>query len=441
VNYFDSLAIAFAALSFFELYRLRPCGLFFAGNNLLLCRSLSAIFSYGRPASSWYVPAHVFSRENQGTAAAILTIIFVLQVAATAILRRPPAARMGHDAPAVPRALLVLLVLFEVAVAGSSATIMSASYTQRRTYYDIELGGLHTLFTSLIIYELVRRRFLGLISAAKSFMLVFAIIAVTGYAKGNTGLPTGFLLTAAVLLLPRIGSERRLVNLARVVAVVIAIVLASATVRAVRVGLASDGLGAVSGFWGGIVELDARRADEGAGVEQVANATQTASHMLECITLYDTGIPRGWRSIYDVVEYTFTPSFFMNWFGWTRSIEPAWELGQYFIHGGGINVLGELYWNGGFLCVVVVGAALAILCGLADQRYRSSPYWLMMVCQFAPSFLMGYGYGFPQVARGAINGLLVILAYKVYAVLSPKPSPPIEPPCRTQVESAPPVPS
>lgn len=81
-------------------------------------------------------------------------------------------------------------------------------------------------------------------------------------------------------------------------------------------------------------------------------------------------------------------------------------------------MLGEFYWNGGFLCVVIMATALSFFCYVADRKYRASPFWLMMVSQFAPSFLMGYGYGFAQVARGAINGLLVAAAYKSYVVLS-----------------------
>ena len=81
--------------------------------------------------------------------------------------------------------------------------------------------------------------------------------------------------------------------------------------------------------------------------------------MLLCTTLYDSGSSRNWRSIYNVLEYTLMPSFLVRWLGWNRSIEPAWELASHFVHGGGINVLGELYWNGGLLCVAVVATAIA----------------------------------------------------------------------------------
>ncbi|MGO9662535.1 MAG: hypothetical protein ACLP66_04405 [Polyangia bacterium] len=134
--------------------------------------------------------------------------------------------------------------------------------------------------------------------------------------------------------------------------------------------------------------------------------------------MYDGGFSREWRSIYNVVEYTFKPSFLLSTFGWERSIEAAWELADHFIHGGGIYVLGEFYWNGGFLCVVIMATALSFFCFIVDKNYRASPFWLMMLSQFAPSLFMGYGYGFAQVSRGAINGLLVAVAYKGLSSIS-----------------------
>jgi hypothetical protein len=133
--------------------------------------------------------------------------------------------------------------------------------------------------------------------------------------------------------------------------------------------------------------------------------------MLMCEALYDNGISRQWRSIYDVIEYTFKPSFLERWLGWERSIDSRWELGHYYTHLGGIFVLGEFYWNGGWLCVMVMVTLLSFFASIVDMRYRASPFWLMMLVQFAPSLLMGCGYGFAQISRGAINGLLATGTY------------------------------
>jgi hypothetical protein len=65
-----------------------------------------------------------------------------------------------------------------------------------------------------------------------------------------------------------------------------------------------------------------------------------------------------------------------------------------------------------------MATALSFFCFVIDEKYRESPFWLMMLAQFAPSFFMGYGYGFAQVSRGAINGLLVAVVYKGLSSIS-----------------------
>ena len=180
----------------------------------------------------------------------------------------------------------------------------------------------------------------------------------------------------------------------------------------VRTTLHDQGTKSVSLVIDSIIESEADRERTSEGPETTANAGQTAAHILECVTLWDAGISREWRSIYDVIEYTFKPSFLLRALGWKRSIEAPWELREHFVHGGGINILGEFYWNGGFLCVVVMATALAFFCYTIDKKWRASPFWLLMLTQFAPTFLMAYGYGFAQTSRGAINGLLVFGAYR-----------------------------
>jgi hypothetical protein len=209
--------------------------------------------------------------------------------------------------------------------------------------------------------------------------------------------------------------------MARIAGALLAILTLSLLVRTVRANIHSGGAEAVQAFVEEVGGSEDARESRGEGLEASANASQYAAHMLECITMYDGGFSREWRSIYNVVEYTFKPSFLQDTFGWKRSIEAAWELADHYIHGGGIFVLGEFYWNGGFLCVVIMATVLSLFCFVADEKYRASPFWLMMISQFAPSFLMGMGYGFAQIARGAINGLLVAGAYKAFSSLRERP--------------------
>jgi hypothetical protein len=327
--------------------------------------------------------------------------------------------RIGPEAPAIPRPVLIAIAAYLVAVLASSGTLLTGAYVVGQTQrYDLPLGGGQTtLVCSLLVYELARRRLLFLITARKAFLLVVIIFAATGYAKGGTGLPAGYLVTSAFLLLPHTGAARRLRNMIRITVALLAVVTLSLMVRSVRQTFHEEGTEAVRTFVEDTVGAEKEREARGEGPEASANASQYAAHLLECITLYDGGVSREWRSIYDVVEYTFKPSFLLRPLGWERSIEAAWELRDHFIHLGGIHVLGEFYWNGGFLCVAIMATALSFFCFVIDKKYRESPFWLMMLAQFAPSFLMGYGYGFAQVARGAINGLLVAVVYKGLSVI------------------------
>lgn len=425
MNYFDVLTLAFAALSIVAVHLLRPCTLALAGNNLLVSRALSQMQQHGRPPSQFYLPGFLFSQENLSTAATILTFsLLSLMVVTIALGRRR--IRIGADAPAVPRWLIIATALALAIYAGARSTIFTGGYAGRSVvHYDFELGGgIYTFLCSLLLYELARRRLLGQISARRAFLVLFLLFFVTGYAKGGTGLTTGYLVTGAILLLPRTGSSRRLANLLRVCVVVAGVMAISFLVRGVRSNLSVEGGDAISNF---IDSLERRYDDTGEGLESMANATQSACHMLMCTYLHDAGRSRDWRSIRDVVEFSIKPSIFVYYFGWNRPVDPASELRYHFIHGGGINVLGESYWNGGYVGVVVLGSLIALFCGLVDKHYRASPLWLMMMAQFTPVFLMGYGYGIPQVSRGAINGLLAFFMLHAYAMLKPSPAGAIRP--------------
>src|SRR5205807_363304 len=75
--------------------------------------------------------------------------------------------------------------------------------------------------------------------------------------------------------------------------------------------------------------------------------------------------------------------------------------------------LGEYYWNGGWLCVILVYLGLGAFMYYCDTSYMRTARGLMMICAFAPGLLMGLGYGFAQVSRGMINGLLLLLCFAV----------------------------
>lgn len=412
MNYFDLLMAGNAIVLAAALYQLRPATLLFAGNNMLVARALAGFERYGAPRSMRFLPIYVFSQENLDKAAVIMGISLAFLAAVTLIPRRG-GVRIPPDTPAVPKAVLVLVGIYLLAFMVSRATIFSGGYAGGATVrFKLELAGEHVLMLSLLMYELARRRLLGLITARKA-MLIMGVVGLIQYSQGVTGITTGYMFVSAVLLLPRTGGATRIKNMARVAAVMLAVLALAFVVRGTRTMLHREGAGAVEAFVQGALESEQSREESSEGAESTANAGQSATHMLMCTTLYETGLSREWRSIIDVVEYTLKPSIFERLFDWRRSENATVELYRHFIHGGGINVLGELYWNGGYLCVLIMTAVITLFCFVVDTRYRASPFWLMIMSQFAPSFLMGYGYGFAQIARGASNGLLVVVTYKI----------------------------
>ena len=415
MNSFDVLTIASAVGAALSLFRLRPTAFILAANHLLALRALSSISDYGRPSSEAYVPDYVFGEPTLQTAFWILTISTGLLL--TSLLIQPKPHPVSPSAfPPLPRWTLPLFALYFALVMASLRSIVSSNYADSDQmvfgYGYILSGGAHILVVSFFLYEIHRRVRVGALSPLRGFMLLLVIFTLTDYLKGMTGLVTGILATAAVLTL---GQERQRWRRNSSLIIAFSLLLVGASVvRGVRRSLSSDGTQAVVDYVGSVVESEAERSRNGEGFERTANATQTAAHMLECITLYDRGVSRQWRSIYNTIEYTFKPSFLLSALGLVRSKEAAWELGDYFIHLGGINVLGELYWNGGYACVIIMWTLILAWAYLCDTRYTKGPIYLLFVCNFAPGILQGFGYGFAQVARGFFNGLLAALLYLLW---------------------------
>jgi hypothetical protein len=417
LNYFDLLLLANTIVASVALYQLRIATFIFAGNNILVARSLGAILRYGPPSSQYFIPTYVFSSENLSTAGGIVTIPSVALVILTVFSARRH-VRIGVDAPSIPKPLLVAIGIYFVFYFGGSDTILSTSYSGVVEQDNVfELAGGYAFICSLVLYDLARRRLLNAVSAHRAFLVMFVVFFFNNYLKGSTGITTGYLLTSAIMLLPHAGSGRRIGNVFRISTILATILALSLFFRFARILIHEDGWKSVGDALGSAIYAEESLGDNSEGVESIANGTQAATHILMCVSLWDSGISRSWRSIYNVVEYTLVPSFLQSSFGWERSISSPIEMMLYFPNLGGTCVLGEFYWNGGWLCVFVMSIVLAFFCFVVDRFYRASPFWLMMMAQFAPSFLMGYGYGFSQVVRGAINCLLAAGVYWAYKVL------------------------
>ncbi len=415
VAIFDALLVANFLLTLAALARLRPATLIVAGNMLPVIRALSLAAEFGQPRSQAFLPASVYSHDSLALAA----IVFAIETALLALFvlwPEPAAPAVRQPLPEVPRWLRWVLGAYLLLVTFSSRTILTHSYTDPdRMIFGMNLSGAHALLASIVLYEVVRRVKCGLVKPASGFVFVLGLFLATDYLKGATGFATGYIVTASMLLFRE--EPRRLRRWLLLGASMASGLLLALAVRGVRATLYSQGTGAVSTFSEQLGSQERGASQSGEGLELFANGAQYAAHLLECVALYEAGVSREWRSVYLPLEYTFKPSFLVEPLGLSRPKEAAWELAEYYIHGGGIFVLGELYWNGGFLCVALVFAAILWVCRRCDLGSRSSAVWLLLVCEFAPSLLQGVGYGFAQVSRGLLNGLVVLAAYWLLELL------------------------
>jgi len=393
------------------LIRVRPGVLLISVNQSLTLRALANIQSYGQPSSAPFLPSTIFAGHNLDVAGNIFGISTLL-LAVSLLWPHRTVAKEATSFPALSRRALFLIGAFLCGLVVSSETLLTHGYVNAAgTFFGLNFGGLYALVFSLILYEIARRTLGGIWRPLTGFLVLAFILFLTCYSKGSTGLATGYGLSAIMLWpIERYRAARRvLISLA----VVASIGLTAYVVRGVRDVFVEGGLDSITQFLRASDEREDQRAQTSQGFETAGNGTQYACHTLECVQLYESGISREWRSIYNPLIYTFEPSFLLEPLELTRPLDAPWELANYYLHGGGIFVLGELYWNGGYFCVLVVFGLLMVLTFYCDTRFRSSAFWLMMCAQFVPSLFMGIGYGFDQIIRGAINGLLVIAVYRL----------------------------
>ncbi len=412
MNVFDVLGALNLIFAGVALARLRPSTFFFASNQVATLRALSEARVDGRFAAQSHLPLWLFGADQLEIAASIFTISTLL-LGVFAVLPAPPRPAADPERlPALPNWLHLPIAAYFAIVFFSTNTVLSEPYgTNSRFNFSFNAGGLHMLIASAVMYELYRRVQMGSLKPASAFGLAFGFFFLMDFSKGQTGIAAGYLLFAAILFLGAGSRAKAGTRLATLVLAITIVVSISAFTRRVRSNLTDDAGTAVRTF---VAE------DVSSGIlEKLGNGEQYAAHVLECIALYEGGRSREWRSVYNPILYTFEPSFLLEPLGITRPREAAWELADSYIHGGGIFVVGELYWNGGYLCVAIVVTLILYVSYLCDARYRSSFVWLTLQCQFAPMLLMGIGYGFAQVSRGFINGLLVLGIYYAFRALAP----------------------
>ncbi len=432
---FDALLILNVVVLLRSLQLLRPATLTIAINQIVVLRALQRIKATGRPRVHDFIPEYVFSPENLAIAAnifvistAILIVTLLFKTARLASTEATPSAAGGAGAtlrkattspprfPPVPRPVLAVAIGVYLYNFLGSSTIISYAYTDANRGYDAEIRGGHvSLLSAFLVYECARRAAIGLWSQTRAFGLLLILTTLADFLKGATGLPAGHLVTAAVLISqPGADGRNRWV---RVGAVLSGLALAITLVRGARTDLHREGVNAIYAVARSLFE-PSRYGPAGEAIEEGLNASQYAMHLLSCITLWEAGISRQWRSLTDPLYNAVMPAFLIGPLGLERPRSAPWELGDHFIHNGGIYALGEFYWNGGYLAVATIFAAIAWFSFQCDTRYRTHALFLVMAANFSGNLLQGLGYGFSQVSRGAINGLIAVAAYHAYRVLA-----------------------
>jgi hypothetical protein len=417
VTIFEVLLAANAMLALIALVRRRPATCILLANICNILLGLSNIATYGQPRSMSFLPAAVFDSVQLRTASDILTIVTVIGAIAVAL----PASNRDESVvlPALPRWVLAALVAYFLTLAVTTKTIFYGTYGT--LYSDaswIPLGGVLAFAEGLVFYELYRRTRAGLLTTNRAFFVLIAFLFITDYSKGSTGGATGFLFTASFLFLGQEGRTWQRVT--KVGGALTAAFLLAFMVRQIRATLHSEGSRAVAEASETLATSEERRATTGQGIELNTNGLQNATHILQCALLYDSGYSREWRSLYLPVVYTFQPQFIMDLMGWERQLDAPWELAKYYIHGGGIAIFGEMYWNGGYPCVTIVTLITFLLAYFGDTRVSRSFGWSVFCCMFTPMLLPGIGYGLNYLFRGSSNALIAIGACKLASAKKPR---------------------
>jgi hypothetical protein len=399
--------------------------LVFTTNHLILIRAFQNLEQTGQPPAYFYLPPFLFDPSQIERASEVTGLATCLLLVAAAVPWRVETRK--EPLTPLPSWVLWGIGIYFAFLFFSTRTILEAAYASAdQGVYGASAGGIYVLAWALVAYELRRRVDAGEMSPLRAMGVVVLIVFFLDFLKGSTGLAAGVVVMSLFLILVpgyllegsgrelAAGDRRTLFRSAAIGAPLLAVmVFVVAFIRSARQHIAT--LGLERGALTALERLaDLGSGETGEGIEASANGTQGAAHVLMCTFLYDSGLSREWRSVWGPIEYTFKPSVLVRPLGLERSREAAWELMDYFIHGGGINVFGELYWNGGFLCLGLVGGALVLFLLYVDVQARASWLWLALACAIGPGLLQGYGYGFAQVFRGVANGLLFLVPFLAY---------------------------
>jgi hypothetical protein len=400
--------------------------LIFSANHIVVLLAFRNLELRGQPPAFSYLPEMLFAPPLLRDASEVLSVPTTMFVGAGVV--RLNVRTRAEPLVKIPTGVLWALATYFVFLLFSTRTLFQTVYASAdQTLYGATAGGgIYVLAWAVTTFELRRRVDAGQMPAGRALGLVFGMIVFLDFLKGTTGIAAGIVTTVGFLVfIPGILAEGRAsvtpqstghsTFRAFVAAALLLISLAGMVmfVRNSRTYIATEGIdGAAVIAFGRLTSLSSSESNE--GLEGAANGTQGAAHVLMCVALYDNHHSREWRSIWGPLEYTVKPAVLLGPLGLTRSREAAWELGDYFIHGGGINTFGEFYWNGGYFCLILMSAVTIGFLLAVDVLARRNWAWFALACCIAPGLVQGYGYGFAQVFRGIANGVIFLVPFVAY---------------------------
>lgn len=120
---------------------------------------------------------------------------------------------------------------------------------------------------------------------------------------------------------------------------------------------------------------------------------QSYWHLLHCIDLHDTGTSLNGETIRALVPQA-VPELVANIVGFERPLNGAWRLADYRVHGGGMYILAEGYWNYGLAGAAGVSTFFALVCVGFERWFAArspllTPAYFGYMGSFAPSIYYG----------------------------------------------------
>jgi hypothetical protein len=139
---------------------------------------------------------------------------------------------------------------------------------------------------------------------------------------------------------------------------------------------------------------------------------QSYWHLLHTIDLYHSNVSLEGITFVDLILQS-VPGFICDWFGFERPLNGAWRLSQYRIHGGGMYVIAEGFWNFGLFGALIIALGLAILVRYLEIWYRKQE--TLIACAYF-AFLGTFGfsvfYGLQPLVRAFQVALISALIMK-----------------------------